>query len=221
MSMSREVDEPLACYEITEVTSSEKKWILSLYSDYIRLETADGQPHEVDRAELHERVQTIDNGLFLRKVLAVTMGKKKVFLRLSEEAYAAVRDWIGPPTFQDLKLTLKRRLSWVIPIGLMFVLTALPVGALPGDPVSLGLGLTLILTGALAKWWPHRMLFALDSLWFSFLAANSIWILFHAWSWLRLVLLLVQLMLVQSGWREYRRFAPERMETESPEQEML
>jgi hypothetical protein len=31
---------------------------------------------------------------------------------------------------------------------------------------------------------------------------------------MRLILLLVQLMLVQSGWREYRRFAPERMQPE-------
>lgn len=42
----------------------------------------------------------------------------------------------------------------------------------------------------------------------------------HQWSWLGLVLLAVQLMLVQSGWREYRRFAPERMEAEHPENEV-
>jgi hypothetical protein len=58
-------------------------------------------------------------------------------------------------------------------------------------------------------------LFALDSLWFSFLAANSIWVLLQEWSWLGLVALLVQLALVRSGFREYRRFAPMRTAAES------
>jgi len=203
--------EPMAWYEITEAASSQKKWTLSLYPDYFRLETTDGVPHEVSRAELPERVQTIESGLFFRRVLVVTLGKKKVIFTLAPEAFAAVSAWIGPPTMQDLKLSLKRRFSWVLPIGFLFVLTALPIGELPWEPVSLGLGLGLILTGTLAKLWPHRICFAMDSLWFSCLAANSVWLLVQEWSWLRFGLLLVQLALVQSGWRDYRRFAPERM----------
>jgi hypothetical protein len=212
VSTEQAVDEPMARYEITEATTPEKKWTLSLYPDYFRLETADREPEEVDRAELRQRVQTLD-GLILRRVLVVTLGKKKVIFRLQPEAFEAVSEWIGPPTREDLKLSLKRRFSWVLPIGFLFVLTALPIGDLPWEPVSLGLGLALILTGTLAKVWPHRIFFALDSLWFSFLAANSIWLLANEWNWLQFVLLLVQLALVQGGWREYRRFAPERMGT--------
>lgn len=218
VSTSHELEEPLDSYEISEATSAEKKWMLSLYPDYFRLEAVDSEPYEVDRAELRDRVQLLDNSPFLRRVLVVTLGKKKVFFKLSTEACAAVHAWIGPPTLEDLKLALKRRLSWVTPIGFLFVLSGLPIGGLPINPVSLGLGLMLIVTATLAKLWPHRIYFALDSLWFSFLAANSIWMLIQQWSWMRLVLLLLPLMLVQSGWREYRRFAPERMETGNAEE---
>jgi hypothetical protein len=204
-------DEPLARYEITEAAASEKKWTLSLYPDYCRLEPPDGEAHEVDRAEWRERVQTIESGLFLRRVLIVTLAKKRVIFKLSAEAFAAVSAWIGPPTMEDLTFTLKQRFRWVLPLGLLFVLAGLPLADLPWEPVSLGLGLALILTGTLAKLWPHRILFALDSLWFAVLAANAVRLLLQEWSWLRLVQLLAALALVQSGWRAYRRFAPERM----------
>jgi hypothetical protein len=106
-------------------------------------------------------------------MLVVKLGKQKVFFRLSPEAFAGFRAWVGPPTPEDLKLGLKRRLSWVMPLGVLFVLTSLPIGNLPLNPVSLGLGLALVVTGTLAKLWPHRIMFALDALWFSFLAFHT------------------------------------------------
>ncbi len=211
MSMEHAVDEPIAQYEITETGASKKVWSLSLYPDHFRLESPGGEPHEVDRAELPERVQTFDRSLFLQRVLVVKLGKKQGIFKLSEEAFTAFSAWIGPPTRADLKLCLKRRLSWITPIGYLFVLTALPIGDLPWNPINFALGLALILTGTLAKVRPHRVYFALDSLWFSFLAANTLWMQVQQWSWWRLVVILVQLALVRSGWRDYRRFAPERM----------
>jgi len=214
VSAEHELNRPLACYEIVDASTS-KKWALSLFPDNFQLETLDGELHEVGRAELRERVQTMEGGLGVPRMLVVTLGKKQEFFKLSPEVFAAFVEWMGPPTLEDLKRSLKRRLSWVIPLGALIVLTSLPIGKMIGNPVSLGLGLTLILTGTLAKVWPHRILFALDSLWFSFLSANSIWLLFQEWSWLRLGVLLVQLALVRSGFREYRRFAPVRTPAES------
>ena len=214
MGAEHEPNQPLACYEITDASSS-KKWALSLFTDHFQLETLDGELYEVRRAESRQRVQTIEGGPLLPRMLVVTLEKEQVFFRPSPEVFAAFVEWIGPPTPEDLKRSLKRRLRWVIPLGILIVLTSLPIGGMPGDPVSLGLGLTLILTGTLAKVWPHRIFFALDSLWFSFLSANSIWLLIHDWRWLRLLVLLVQLALVRSGFREYRRFAPVRTAAES------
>jgi len=215
VSTEHELDQPVAAYEIIEAGAPNKKWALSLYADYFQLETLDSEPHEVSRAELPERVQTVAGGRFLPPMLVVKLGKKKQVFKLSLEAFAAIRAWIGPPTPEDLKLGLKRRLSWVIPVGFLFVLSSLPLGQMPGNPVSLGLGLALVLTGTLSKLWPHRILFALDSLWFSFLAANSIWRLIHEWSWLQLAVLLLQVALVRSGFREYRRFSQARTTVES------
>jgi hypothetical protein len=205
VSAERERNEPLACYEITDVAS--KKWALSLFPDSFQLETLDGELHEVSRAELRERVQATGGGLLVPRLLVVKLGKNQEFFRPSPEVFAAFVEWMGPPTPEDLKRSLKRRLSWVIPLGMLFVLTSLPIGQINANPISLGLGLALVLTGTLAKVWPHRILFALDALWFSFLSANTIWLLIHEWSWLRLLLLWVQLALVRSGFREYRRFA--------------
>jgi hypothetical protein len=110
-----------------------------------------------------------------------------------------------------LKVALKRRLGWVTPLGLLFVLAALPIGERDWEPFSLAMGLGLILTARFSKLWPHRVFFAIDALWFAGLAANSVWLLSHEWSWLRAGLLVLQLLLVRSGLREYRRFAPDRM----------
>jgi hypothetical protein len=215
VSAEHELNQPSACYEITDQSGS-KKWALSLFPDKFQLETLDGELHEVSRAQSRERVQTIEGGLFLPRMLVVTLGEKKVlFFKPSPEVFAAFVEWLGPPTLEDLKRSLKRRLRWVIPLGVLIVLSSLPIGNIVGDPVSLGLGVTLILTGTLARVWPHRILFALDSLWFSFLSANTIWLLIHEFRWLRLGVLLVQLALVRSGFREYRRFAPVETPAES------
>jgi hypothetical protein len=203
------VAEPLASYEIAEATRKDKKWTLSLYPDHLRLQPPEGDPQEVDRAKLPEQVQMTDGGWLLPPLLFVTLGKKRLGFRLSPELYADIRSWIGPPTPADLKIALKRRFAWVLPAGFLFMLTALPVGNLPLEPVSLGLGLALIVTGMFAKLAPHRILFVLDTLWFSGLAADSVRLLVEDWSWWRLVLLFLQLKLVESGWREYRRFAPQ------------
>jgi len=118
-STVQELGESLARYEIAEAGKPAKKWTLWLFPDYFQLENAEGELHEVDHLELRERVQMMESSLFLRRVLVVTLGKKKVFFQLSPEAFAAVNEWIGPPTLDDLKVELKKRTGWLLPI--MFV----------------------------------------------------------------------------------------------------
>ena len=214
--MSKEPDDhdteqPLAWFDIHEGGAPTKKWTLLLYRDVIELEPKDGRPYVIYRDEVPERVQKFDSGLFMRNAIMVTLGKKNIVFQLSPDAFSAVNAWIGPPTDEDLKAALKRRLKWVTPIGLLFVLGALPVGEMDWEPVSLTLGLGLILTARLAKLWPHRNFFLIDALWFGCLAANTVWLLTQEWGWLRLFLLAVQLLCVRGAWREYRRFAPEKM----------
>ena len=104
MSTDRDADEPLAWYPVTEANPAGTKWTLALYPDYFRVESRDDGPYEVDRADVPERVQTFDQGLFLRRVLAVKLKKKKLLFRLEPEAFAAVQAWIGPPTEAALQI---------------------------------------------------------------------------------------------------------------------
>src|SRR5947208_5782322 len=104
-------DEPLARYEIDESTVPAKQWELSLFADRLRLESPAGKVHHVLWADRHERVQTHDRAL-LRRILAVKLNKKKVIFRLKPEAFATVRAWIGPPTPEELKVSLKRQFAW-------------------------------------------------------------------------------------------------------------
>jgi hypothetical protein len=205
-------DKPLAWFDVHEAGAPKKKWTILLFHDYFELEPATGKSFFVDRAELPEKVQKLDTWL-LPRGLMVTLDKKKVVFQFPPDAYSAVCAWIGPPTHEHLKFALKQRLRWVTPIGILFVLSALPIGDREWEPVSLALGLGLILTARLAKLWPNRNFFLVDSLWFLSLAANSVWLLTQEWSWWQLSLLGLQLACARSGWHEFRRFAPEKMGT--------
>jgi hypothetical protein len=212
-----DTDKPLAWFDIHEAGAVTKKWTIFLFRDHFELESADGKVHEIDRADLPEKVQKIDSWL-LPRGLMVTLGKKSVMFQFPPDAYSAVCAWIGPPTHEHLKFALKRRLRWVTPIGILFVLSGLPIVEQDWEPVSLALGLGLVLTARLAKLWPHRNFFLIDSLWFLSLAVNTAWLLSQEWSSFRLGLLLLQLACVRSGWREFRRFAPEHMGTENEDE---
>jgi hypothetical protein len=201
-------DEPLARFPVIEAGKPAGGWALEFYPDYLRLEPAAGDPVEVDRADLPERVQVFDRAMFIPRVLAVKIGRRSVLFQLPPDGFAALKAWTGPPTEADLRVGLKRRLGWVTPVGLLFVFLALPVGGADWDPVSLGLGLGLILTARLARLWPHRAFFLVAAGWFLLLAANTAWLLYLDWGWFPAVVLTFQLLLAWTGWREYRRFAP-------------
>lgn len=208
MSSDDAPEEPLARFPVTEAGKPAEEWSLEFYPDSLRLSPADGDVIQVDRAELPERVQVHDRAMFIPRVLAVKTGWRSVLFQLSPDAFAALKAWVGPPTAADLHASLKQRLKWVTPVGVLFVLTALPLGRFDWDPVALALGLSLILTAQLARLWPHRVYFAVIAAWFAALAANSAWLAYLEGGWFRTAVAVVQLLMALSSWREYRRFAP-------------
>lgn len=208
MSADDVPDEPLARFPVTEAGKPNVAWSLEFFPDALRLEPADGDPLEVDRADVPERVQVYDRMAFIPRVMGVKIGRRSVPFQLSPEAFAALKAWIGPPTEADLRVSLKQRIGWATPVGLIFVLTALPIGRADWDPFALAFGLGLILTARLARLWPHRMFFLAVAGWLLLLAANSAVVLYFEWGWFRAVVLALQLMLAWNAGREYRRFAP-------------
>ena len=208
MSTEDVPDEPLARFPVTEAGKPKVGWTLELFPDHLRLDPAVGEPVEVDLADVPERVQVFDRMVFIPRVMGVKIGRRSVPFQLPPDAFAALKAWIGPPTEAALKVRLKQRLGWVTPVGVLFVLTALPIGQLDWDPVALAFGLALILTARLARLWPHRVFFLVVAGWLLLLAANSAVVLFFEGGWLRAGFLALQLMFAWNGWREYRRFAP-------------
>jgi hypothetical protein len=212
-------DEPLARYKINEAAKRDSQWTLFIFADRLEFEAADGRVRELPWDERHGRLQLQDRAFLMRRVVVAKAGKKSLMFQLPPEAFERLKAWYGPLTVDDLKIALKRRLGWVIPIGILFILGAAPIGPNQFEPVTFGLGMGLILTGTLSKLMPHRIFFLLDSLWFCTLAATSIVILIDDWGWLRAAFLALQINLAWRGFQEFHRFAPEPAPIDDPEME--
>lgn len=214
-------DEPLARYKIHEAGVPDKRWTLFIFADRLEFESADGRVREILWDDRHSRLQLHDRAFLLRRLVVVKAGKKNLMFQLQPEAYERVKGWYGPLGVEDLKIALKRRMAWVIPIGILFIFGSTPLANLPFEPVSFGLGVGLIATGLLSRLVPHRMFFLADSLWFCTLAATSIVVLIDDWSWLRAFFLVLQIQLAWRGFQEFHRFAPESAKGDGAEAESM
>lgn len=194
-------------WEVHEGGAPARKWTLILLPDRLRLESAGDAPSvEVPRPEIPHKVEIL-HGLVFRRVLVIKKGKP---FQLKPDAFAALQAWMGPPTREDLKVALRRRMGWTLPIGAIFVLGSLPIegpSPQPFVPVTAGLGASLILLSVVSRLAPNRVFFLLDSIWFVGLAAETVRQVVVGESgpvWLALVAF--QLAAAGSGLRQYRRF---------------
>ncbi len=197
---------PVPPFEITELSGQQKSWLLTIEPNYLEFEAPDGTVEEVRRSEASTRIKLVNGWFFQRGVSLTIEGKFKIF-KFPVEAFDAITDWVGPPTMDDLKRALRQRFAWVLPLGGLFIFSALPIGELPLEPVPLGLGIGLLLTGLASKIYSHRSLFLLDSLWFLCLSLWTVWYLTLEFSGFRLGFLLIQLLAAQGGITEFRQFA--------------
>ncbi len=161
-----------------------------------------------EKTELHE-------SRFSAPSIFVYVGKKRVVFKLEKNQLRVLKRWLGPPTIVGLKIALKRRLKWCLPIGILFIIVSIP---LPGDPeagleaipfdvVSAFLGVALVGISLLARIWPRRVWFLLDSIWFLLLAVDVAVSLYQGNSWWWLISLIFLILGAISGFSEYQRFA--------------
>ena len=196
---------------VTELGKPQRPWKLVFFPEGMRAEPLfERPPVHVMRAEAAKvlrLVETLPAPALLLKV------KPRASLRLDEPASAALAEWLGRAL--HLQLALRGRLGWTIPIGVVFVLSSLPipgnpaagVAGAPFSPIPAALGGALLLQGILSRLWPHRIYLALDALWFLALAADTVRLVLTAgWSPLWLVLGAFQVMLAVTGVRQFRRF---------------
>jgi hypothetical protein len=180
--------------------------MLRLFPQGLRLEAEDGGDSiHVLREQAVPSLQLLD-GLLARRVLS---------FRLEPEGFRALRRWIGPA--DGLRIALRGRLSYALPIGTLFLLTSIPLpadpasgtAAVPFDAASAIMGAALLLNGLLARIRPHRVLLLLDSFWFLALAAQTAYRIGSGASWLWAGLIALQLFLVRSGIGLYQDLAPD------------
>ena len=196
---------------VAELGKPQRVWKLVFFPEGMRAEPLfERPPVHVMRGEAMKvlrLVETLPAPALLLKV------KPRASLRLDEPAYQAVSEWLGRDL--HLALALRGRLGWTIPIGVLFLLTSLPipgdpaagVAGTPFSPISAVLGGALLLQGILSRLWPHRIFLALDALWFLALAADTVRLVLTAgWSPLWLALGAFQVMLAVTGVRQFRRF---------------
>ncbi len=207
-------DTPIPTPEILEATESgrkPRKWALLLFPDGFRGERQDdAASFHVLRTKLADLVQVVD-GLLVKRTLVVKKPRRTT-LQLEPHPFRRLSRWIGEPTL--LRLAVKQRLSWTIPIGILFVLGSMPLpgdpeaglDAVPFNPVSAVLGTVLIVQGLASRRWPRPILFLLDAFWFLGLAADTVYRVWQGQSTFWLLLVVLQLGLAASGLRLWRRF---------------
>jgi hypothetical protein len=195
---------------VTELGKPQKVWKLVFFPEGLRAEPLfERPPVHVMRGQALKSLRLVET---LPAPALVLRERPRASLRLDEPAYRAVVDWLGRDLL--LKLALRGRLGWTIPIGVIFLLSSLPlpgnpeagVAGAPFSPIPAVLGGALVLQGILSRVWPHRVYLALDALWFLGLAADTVrLVLAGGWSPLWLILGAFQVMLAVTGVRQFRR----------------
>ena len=166
-------------FEITEMSTKKRAYTLALLADTVRFTDAEtGQVEEIWRHQARERIKVHD-GLLMRHTIVAKIPKRVTF-KLEPEVFEAVESWLGVRSPAGLEFELERRMKFMIPIGLLYIVSALPLAGVPAvgaageslDLMGLCLGVGLLVLAGLAKWRPHRILFIFDGLWFLALAAD-------------------------------------------------
>ncbi len=201
-------------FEIVAQAGRKGTWRLSLHPDSLELKALQGdESFEISRSESVEKIE-LRQSRFFNPMLVVSTPKRIVF-QLEPPQLAALNKWLGPPTLQGLKVALKRRLRWALPIGIFFIITSIPlpgdpeagIESIPFDPISAILGFLLAALAIVAKFWPRRILFFFDGLWFSLLSLHVIFNMIQDYSWWWSILVIFLILGAVGGFSEYRRFS--------------
>ena len=164
---------------ISDKLMSKKTWSISIGADELRLESEDGKTDiTVGRHEFPEYAT-------VRKVIrhhALIIRKKPMLsIAIDEEVFNKLQEWRGPIDIRDLKWELKRAFRLSVIIGALLIAASLPLSGDPRhpgpehsfDPVSLSLGVLLVINGLLARYKPDPLYLLADGVWFFMLSAGS------------------------------------------------
>ena len=200
-------------FEIDQETRKKQKWHLELYGDKLTLRSLEEDTYvEIPHDQAIDKIKTAKI-FIMPPLLMIKDNKKKLSFRIAPDVDEIVNDWIGKPVL--LKATLKQRLGWCLPIGIIYVLGSLPLAgdptiglvALPFDPIGMSLGVALIILSILMKTKPQPILFLADSVWFFLLLCYTVFQILSGASIYWGIAILVHIMLIISGISHYKNFS--------------
>lgn len=203
--VERATHEPPPELTVAGLSRPAQPWTLRLFPQGLRLTPQrEGEPPiHLLRSELATHVQLVNFGV-TRRTLAVRKPAKRNF-KLDPQGWTQLMAWLGRDA--RLRIALRQRLGYGVPIGIMVLISSLPLPANPEagtqgvafNPVFAILGVALIVGAILARRRPHPALFLVDSAWFAVVAGTLVWRVIHGSSPLWLILAVMQLLLVWSG----------------------
>jgi hypothetical protein len=207
------VPAPILTFMLSEEGKKTHEWKGSVYKDKLTLFCHQTQTvHEIMQNQAADRIKTAKL-LFFPPVMLIRTAKEKINFRLTTELFHAINHWIGKDVL--LKSALKQRLGFCIPIGILYLLSSLPLpgdpeanlDALPFDPINAALGITLIILSIIMKIKPHPALFLVDSAWFMLLMAVTAYQIFLGASPFWWIAVAAQLFLVVTGVNQFIYFS--------------
>lgn len=186
----------------TEKGGVERSWSISL-GENITATSADSSKFSLSREEVMKNLTILD-GLMMRRTISFKKPVKKI-LYMDPQSFSAFANWLGYKAM--LEIFLKTRFSWTVVIGVIFILTSLPLpgdagsglNPIPFNPLDFGMGFSLILIGIFSKRFPDRIYFLIDSGWFILLAIITFLNILKGNSIYWLIFVMLQISLVVSG----------------------
>ncbi|MCP4642437.1 MAG: hypothetical protein GY851_18475 [bacterium] len=198
--------------ELPDEIYHKQPWTLTLRENALHLSREDGTGLDVTREQADSELVLLTPS-FAPPLLTLKAPSKLGF-KLTTDQFRVISGWIGWE--RHVRAALKRRMSWSLPVGILWIVSALPMGgdpaegieAIPLDPVGMLLGVGLLGIGTLARILPHRGLFLVDSVWYLLLLGHILYRLSHGWSWFSAAIVVLLIPPIVSGVKAYAQFRP-------------
>jgi hypothetical protein len=157
-----------------DILAKKRVWKVHFFAAAIRFLSEDEEDSfTIYKAEIKARI-VVFNGLINRNGLHVRKPKTRLF-QLTPEDFASYVKWKGPPSTADMRTAMLTRVNWLLPLGIYFFVTAIPVGGDVRRAQKATLGILYCLTAIAARVKPHRIFFLIEGSMFVLWAVGLIY----------------------------------------------